>query len=84
MILEKTEMTLKILENNDICCGDGGVGHFLNIVATKLYKNNIDFTKFKTETWERSRRKVLEENKHLDLRTNRTSRVEAQIKREVS
>lgn len=84
MILEKLKVTKEILEKSIISCKDGGVGHFLNIVADKVYNNKIDFTEFKTESWERARRLVLQKNPELDLRTCRTKDAEEQVKREVA
>jgi hypothetical protein len=69
MIKEKMAIAKEILEVSPKSCGDNGVGHFLNAVASRLYKDKIDFTEFRTETWERTRRKVLADYPHLDLRT---------------
>lgn len=84
MITEKLQITKEILEKNHKACGDNGVGHFLNEVAERLYPNKIDFTEFKTETWERSRRRVLELYHYLDKRTDRTTIAERQVKMELN
>lgn len=64
--------------------GDGA-GIFLNLMHQELFGDvKTDFTKFNTETWSRSRRKVLEQFPYLDNRTVITKECEEQIKSEVT
>lgn len=85
MITEKKALTKKILEKYPDTATDGGTGNFLNAVVLELYGNNhnIDFNIFTPNTWSRARRKVLNENPHLDKRTEKTKEVEEIVKSEI-
>jgi len=85
MITEKLQLTRQILEDHPETRGDG-YGNFLNVVTTKLFghKTTIDFNRFSVESWTRAKRKVLEQNPHLDNRTYRTAVAEETVKREVA
>lgn len=83
MIKDKYAITKRILEDYTSTRGDGKTGEFLNIVAREVYKGNIDFNEFNVESWTRSRRKVLENNKHLDWRTSRTKDCEWLVQKEL-
>lgn len=84
MIKEKLALTEQILTDHPETRGDGN-GVFLNKVVEILYKDKvIDFTEFNTETWTRSRRKVLELNPHLDNRTSKTAECEFIVRGEMS
>ncbi len=84
MIKEKLNQTKKILETYPETRGDGN-GIFLNKVRDLIFKDKvIDFTVFKTETWSRARRKVLELNPHLDNRTSKTAECECIARGEMS
>ena len=76
MVLEKLQIAKEILEQNPEACSDNGGGIFLNDISLKLYPLGVDFTEFNVETYLRARRKVLELNPHLDLRTSKTKEVE--------
>jgi hypothetical protein len=83
MINEKLSITLKILTNYPLTRGDGH-GHFLNKVYETIHKNEpVDFTKFNAESWTRAKRKVLEQNPSLDMRTHITKECEDIVKSEV-
>lgn len=86
MINEKKKLTKKILEEYPDTCGDCGTGNFLNAVVLELYGNNhnIDFNIFSPSSYVRARRKVLEENPYLDMRTKFTKEIENIVKSEVA
>jgi len=73
MIKTKLALTKKLLIKNKMSCMDFGTGSFLNDVVKELYYDKgeliLDFNEFKTESWERARRVVLEKNPDMDLRT---------------
>lgn len=83
MIKEKYTIAKRIIEESVSVRGDNGTGNFLNIVAKEVYNGKIDFNEFSPESWTRARRKVLENNKHLDYRTNKTKEVEELVKEEL-
>ena len=83
MITDKLELTREILEEFPDTRGDGA-GMFLNRVYVSLHGDKIiDFEIFNTESWVRSRRKILEQCPFLDNRTSLTNKLEMQMKSEV-
>ncbi len=82
MIKEKLSITLDILEKYPETRGDGA-GKFLNKVKEIIYNNEVDFEKFSVEAWTRTRRKLLQDNPHLDNRTIATIRLVQEVLSEV-
>lgn len=77
------DKTKALLQEHPEARGDGA-GIFLNLIYNELYGDaKPDFREFNTETWTRSRRKVLEQFPNLDNRTVITKECEEQIKSEV-
>jgi len=83
MVKDKLGFVKKVLEDHPATRSDGNAT-FLNVVAFKLFGNKlIDFNNFNVESYTRARRRVMEQNPHLDDRTIKTSQAEETVRKEM-
>jgi len=84
VIKEYYKISKQILEAYPKTRKDNGASEFLNIASRMIFKDKqIDFHVFKVESFTRARRKVLEQNPHLDERTSKNTLAEQIVRAEM-